>query len=98
MKPMRNGRYSEERIPSLLRQIEAGAPMTEAFWQLSWIPVIALALSWFSVNAYSQTYPSKPIRLIVPFATGGSIDLLARLVGRKMDESLGVPVVVDNRT
>ncbi|MBI4192084.1 MAG: tripartite tricarboxylate transporter substrate binding protein [Betaproteobacteria bacterium] len=98
MKPMRNGRYGEERIAALLRQIKADAPMAEAFWQLSWIPVIALALSWFPVNAYSQTYPSKPVRLIVPFSTGGSIDLLARLVGRKMDEGLGVPVVVDNRT
>jgi tripartite-type tricarboxylate transporter receptor subunit TctC len=60
--------------------------------------VCALALSWFSANAYAQAYPSKPIRLIVPFSAGGSIDPLARLVAKKMEESLGVAIVVDNRT
>jgi tripartite-type tricarboxylate transporter receptor subunit TctC len=47
--------------------------------------------------AAAQTYPSKPIRLIVPYAPASAPDLLSRLVAQKMTESLGQPVVVDNR-
>ena len=44
-----------------------------------------------------EAYPSKPIRLIVPFAPGGPADVLARVVGDKIGASMGKPVVVDNR-
>jgi tripartite-type tricarboxylate transporter receptor subunit TctC len=47
--------------------------------------------------ACAQEYPSKPIRLIVPFAAGGGNDNIARLLGKRLAESLGQPLVIDNR-
>jgi tripartite-type tricarboxylate transporter receptor subunit TctC len=47
--------------------------------------------------AHAQDYPNKPIRIIVPLPPGGSNDVLARLLGAKMSESFGQPVVVENR-
>ena len=46
----------------------------------------------------AQEYPAKPIRLIAPFAPGGASDVLARIAGQKLNERLGQPVVVENRT
>ena len=53
----------------------------------------ALAVS----QAFAQSYPSKPIRLIVPFAAGGGNDNIARLVGKRLSDSVGQPLVIDNR-
>ena len=50
-----------------------------------------------SGTANAEAYPSKPIRLIVPYAAGGAADITARVVGQKLTERLGVPVVIDNR-
>ncbi|MGE0796991.1 MAG: Bug family tripartite tricarboxylate transporter substrate binding protein [Lautropia sp.] len=47
--------------------------------------------------AVAQTYPDKPLRLIVPYPPGGNNDVVARLFGQKLSEALGQPVVVDNR-
>jgi tripartite-type tricarboxylate transporter receptor subunit TctC len=47
--------------------------------------------------AHSQAYPNRPIRLIVPFAAGGAVDVLARLLGSKLADQVGQPVVVENR-
>ena len=49
-------------------------------------------------GATAQDYPAKPIRLIAPFAPGGATDVLARITGQKLNERMGQPVVVENRT
>jgi tripartite-type tricarboxylate transporter receptor subunit TctC len=49
------------------------------------------------VTAQTQTYPNKPLRVVVPFGAGGVADLTARTVTQKMSESLGQAVVIDNR-
>jgi tripartite-type tricarboxylate transporter receptor subunit TctC len=48
-------------------------------------------------QANAQVYPSKPIRIVVPFIAGGAIDALARIVGAKMQESMNVAIIVENR-
>jgi tripartite-type tricarboxylate transporter receptor subunit TctC len=58
----------------------------------------ALAVLAFGASAaIAQPYPSKPIRIIVPFAAGGAVDALARIISAKLQESLGQPVIVENR-
>ena len=59
--------------------------------------VAALLLSSTSPLALAQAYPSKPVRLIVPFPPGGATDIVGRLIAQKLTESWATQVIVDNR-
>ncbi len=59
--------------------------------------LISVMLACGAANAYAQSYPTKPIRMIVPNAPGGLADSAARLVAGKLSESFGHQVIVDNR-
>jgi tripartite-type tricarboxylate transporter receptor subunit TctC len=59
--------------------------------------VLAAGLAGATSLAGAQNYPARSIRFVVPFAPGGGNDILGRIVAQKLHESLGVPVVVDNR-
>lgn len=61
------------------------------------IALTALTAAIMSLPAAAQTYPSKFIRLIVPYVPGGGTDTLSRLIGPKLSETLGQQIVIDNR-
>jgi tripartite-type tricarboxylate transporter receptor subunit TctC len=56
-----------------------------------------LLLCSTAFGAWAQQYPTRPVRVISPFSPGGGTDLLARVIGTRVSESLGQPVIVDNR-
>ena len=61
---------------------------------------LALAIAFAALNtgdAIAQGYPNRPVRVLVPFAAGGAVDVLARLVGQKLSEGLSQPVIIENR-
>jgi tripartite-type tricarboxylate transporter receptor subunit TctC len=51
-----------------------------------------------AIASYAQNFPTRPLRIVVPYAAGGSTDVLARMVGQKLTAALGQSVVIDNRT
>jgi tripartite-type tricarboxylate transporter receptor subunit TctC len=58
---------------------------------------LAVAAFLVATSAQSQTYPNKPIRIVVPFAAGGPSDITARTISPRLTELLGPPIIVDNR-
>ena len=61
------------------------------------LPLLLAALHSRAVDALAQPYPSKPVRVVVPFAAGGAVDALARIIGAKLQDIVGQPVVIENR-
>ncbi len=59
--------------------------------------IVALALAVFACAAQAQPFPSKPLRLVIPFPAGGTGDVLGRMIAPKLGEGLGQPVVIDFR-
>ena len=59
--------------------------------------VFALLLAALSAASWSQSYPAKPVRIVVPYGVGGSADVYARYIGAKLQGSLGQAVVIENR-
>ena len=57
---------------------------------------ILVAALWMT-GAFAQTYPNKPIRIVIPYAAGGTSDILARQIGPKLNEAWGQPVVIENK-
>jgi tripartite-type tricarboxylate transporter receptor subunit TctC len=63
-----------------------------------WLRAVALVVfAGSALLAHAQAYPAKPIRFVVPWAPGGSTDVLARTIAQKLNESWGQPVLVENR-
>jgi len=65
--------------------------------RLGRLAAAALAAALLAGAAVAQTYPSKPIRLVVPSVAGGILDTVARTIAAKMSEEFGQQVIVDNR-
>ena len=61
---------------------------------MRWILMVLLG---FSSISFSQNYPTKPIKLIVPFPAGSATDSIARVTGSELQQALGQPVVVENK-
>src|ERR1700687_4707958 len=58
---------------------------------------VALLFSVAMLPAFAQQYPSKPVRIVVPFAPGGGSDFIARFMAQRLTETLGTQVIVENK-
>src|SRR5258708_3490417 len=59
--------------------------------------LIGVALGCCVASVEAQSYPARPVRVVVPFSPGGPNDIIARLIGQRLAEALGQQIVIDNR-
>jgi tripartite-type tricarboxylate transporter receptor subunit TctC len=82
--------------PTARNNRKNGMAIGKRFW-----PTAALALALFggyaAVPAQAQNFPARPVHVIVPFAPGGGVDIVARLIAPKLSEAWGQPVVIENK-
>ena len=65
-------------------------------WLALSLAVATLVITTLS-TAQAQNYPNRPVRLLIPFAAGGAVDTIGRVIGQKLTEQMGQPVIVENR-
>jgi tripartite-type tricarboxylate transporter receptor subunit TctC len=61
------------------------------------VAMLSMAAAAIAFPAGAQTFPSKPIKIVVPFAAGGAVDVVARVVGQRISDQVNQPVIVDNK-
>jgi len=69
----------------------------ERGWLTGALALLLLAMPVWAVPAAAQDFPNRPIRVVVPFPAGGPNDVIARVVSKAVSESIGQPLVIDNR-
>src|SRR5687768_9069338 len=62
-----------------------------------WHSLLTIILAVAALSCAAQTYPTRPVRLLIPFPPGGGADINGRLIGKALTERWGVQIVVDNR-
>ena len=60
--------------------------------------ILLFVIVMFSLGATAQTYPSKPVRVVIPYPAGSTPDIVGRLLSERLQKALGQPFVVENRT
>ncbi len=93
--PQRRFDGSDEKVTLMLKKSSSNFLLRQLCSILS--AAVCVASFGVSLPVLGQEYPTKPMRLIVPFPPGGGTDILARLVGQKLTGSMGQQVIVDNR-
>src|SRR5436190_16626032 len=63
----------------------------------SLIAALMVAASWAAASAAAQDYPTRPVTIIVPYVSGGTTEISARLVGQRLEARLGKPVLIENK-
>ncbi|HEX4407552.1 MAG TPA: tripartite tricarboxylate transporter substrate binding protein [Xanthobacteraceae bacterium] len=90
---------SKQKLPKSGSGEELTMPVTwKSFGLKCFALIAAISIAAFAQNARGDDYPSHPIKLIVPYAPGGAADAIARIIGKRVSETIGQPVVVENRS